>query len=133
MAAATGGTTTWNNNDLGGALAELEASTRRYYVLAFPRDRNDTGILELDLEVTRAGAKVTSAPETIASPVHFTDMSPLQKQTQLAEFISKEFEETDLILDVDVAPLCRAGSDQPCGGDRRIAMGTARRTRRRWR
>ena len=109
IAAATGGTTTWNTNDLTSALAELEASTRRYYVLAFQRDRKDTGILDLDLEVTRAGAKITSAPETIASPVHFTDMSPIQKQTQLAEFISKEFDETDLVLDVAVFPF--AGQD----------------------
>lgn len=104
MAAATGGTTTWNTNDIAGALGDLEASTRRYYVLAFPRDSKDTGILDLNLEVTRAGAKVTSAPETIVSPVHFTDMGALQKQTQLAEFISKEFDESDLILDVAAFP-----------------------------
>lgn len=109
LAAATGGTTTWNTNDLTSALADLEASTRRYYVLAFQRDRKDTGILDLDFEVTRAGAKVTSAPKTIASPVHFTDMSPIQKQTQLAEFISKEFDETDLVVDVAVVPF--AGQD----------------------
>jgi len=109
MAAATGGTTTWNTNNLEGALEDLEASTRRYYVLAFPRDRNDAGILDLDLEVTRAGAKVTSAPETIASPVHFVDMGPLQKQTQLAEFISKGFDESDLIMDVAAIPFAGQG------------------------
>ena len=109
MAAATGGTTIWNTNDLTDALGDLETSTRRYYVLAFPRERNDTGILDLDLEVTRAGAKITAAPETIASPVHFTDMGPLQKQTQLAEFISKEFDETDLVMDVATIPF--AGQD----------------------
>ncbi len=109
IAAATGGTTTWNTNNLSEAIGDLEASTRRYYVLAFPRGQRDAGILDLDLEVTRSGAKVSSAPETIASPIHYTDMSEVQKQMQLAEFIGKEFDESDLAVDIDVVPF--AGQD----------------------
>jgi VWFA-related protein len=109
IATATGGTMNWNTNDIDGVLSDLEASTRRYYVLAFPRERNDAGILELDVDVTRSGAEVTSAPAQLASPVHYADMSPLERQAQLAEYISKDIDESDLIVDVSASPF--AGQD----------------------
>lgn len=98
LAGATGGEMYWDTNDLSSALAEIEETNRSYYVIAFPREDAD-GLLDLSVSVSREGAKV-DAPAKLAAPDDFTEMSNVQKQLQLAEFVSKGIEASDLVFEV---------------------------------
>lgn len=109
LADATGGDMFWETNDLAGALADIEESNRSYYVLAFAREDGDDELLELDVEVTSAGA-VVDAPEELAAPDAFENMSEVEKQIQLAEFVTKGIEHSDLVFDVSAAGFAGDGS-----------------------
>ncbi len=110
LADGTGGTAIWDTNDLSAALGDLERSTRTFYVVAFPRQDRDGEVLELKIEVTRPGAKVASAPERLAPPPAYAEMNEMQRQAQLAEFISKGIVSSDMIFDVSATPF--PGSDR---------------------
>ncbi len=99
LASATGGQMHWETNDIVGALGEIEQANRSYYVIAFARQPGDPEILKLDINATAAGATV-DAPEELAAPVDYANMSEVQKQLQLAEFVTKGITETDLVFDV---------------------------------
>ncbi len=109
FAAETGGTTTWDTNDLSSALGELERSTRAYYVLAFARQRDDSGVLDIDVETTGSDVEVSWAPESLASPIAYTDMNPMQRQAQLAEFITKGIVDRDMTFDMTTVPFVGDG------------------------
>lgn len=110
LADGTGGTAIWDTNDVSAALGDLERSTRAFYVVAFPRQDRDREVLKLKIEVTRPGAKVASAPERIAPPPAYAEMNPMQKQAQLAEFISKGIVSSDMTFDVSATVF--PGSDR---------------------
>lgn len=102
LADATGGTAHWDSNDIAAALADIEQSNRAYYVLAFPRQPGDDAVLSLQVSVSAAGATV-DAPAELAAPIDFEEMSELEKQIQLAEYVSKNIAASDMQFEVSTA------------------------------
>lgn len=102
LADATGGSLYWESNDVSAALADIEQKNRSYYVLAFPRQPGDDDVLQLEVAVSQAGAHV-DAPGQLAAPVDFDSMSDVEKQIQLAEFVSKAIVANDMNFEVSTA------------------------------
>ncbi len=98
----TGGSTVWNTNDVASWLDTIEQETRHYYVLALPRRPGDPDVLELDVRVRTEGVEVTSSASRFAPASDFVDMTPAQRQAQLAEFITKGLVDGDLVFDTAV-------------------------------
>lgn len=88
-ASGTGGTITWNTNRLAEALAELERSTRHYYVLGIPRLPDDAPELRLKVTLSSPDLGTVSAPTHFAPPPAYADMGEMQRQAQLAEAVAK--------------------------------------------
>lgn len=104
LAEGTNGTMTWDTNDLTGAMAELERSTRSFYVMAFARDKGDKKVLDIKVETKRPGAKIASAPTRLAPPADYKDMDGRRRSVQLAEFITKGIIESNMSVDVAATP-----------------------------
>lgn len=100
----TGGSIVWNTNELARGLREIERATRDYYVLAVPRRPGDPDSFEIDTRVRREGVVVTSAASRLTVPGSFETMSPMQRQAQLAEFISKGLVDSSLAFATAVTP-----------------------------
>lgn len=96
----TNGTIYWNRSDLTPALVELESSTSQYYVLAYRKQPADPGVVSVDVDVARPGARVVAAPQRMAPPPAYADMSETQRQMQMAEYIAKGIDEEDLTFDI---------------------------------
>jgi len=109
VSSETSGTLTFNTNDIGGALADLEESTSAFYVVAYSREPDDPSVVDLELEVTRDGAKVLSAPSRLAPPPEFAEMNAAQRQMQLAEFLGKGIEQGGMRFDTAVMPFAGEG------------------------
>jgi VWFA-related protein len=99
LADATGGQMHWETNDIIGAMSEIEEANRAYYVVAFARAASDGEVVALDVTVSRAGTTV-DAPGELAAPMDFAAMSDIEKQLQLAEFVTKGITESDLVFDL---------------------------------
>ncbi|MFW6198182.1 MAG: VWA domain-containing protein [Acidobacteriota bacterium] len=95
LADGTNGSVAWNVNDLAPSLAGLARRTAQYYVVAYRRQPGDPETVDIELEVGHAGARVVSAPEILAPPPDYRQMTDAQRQLQLAEFVSKEIEEEE--------------------------------------
>ena len=104
LASGTSGTVSWNRNDFSIAMREIEESTSAFYVIAYALDEDDPEIVELDVEVTTAGAHVASAPSRFAPPLAYGEMNPVQQQLQLAEIISKGVEPEGFSFDIEAVP-----------------------------
>jgi VWFA-related protein len=104
LADGTGGTVAWDTNDLVSAMRKIEESTRSFYVVAFPRLRDDDALLDIRIDATRSGTEIVSAPTRLAAPPAWDEMSPLQKQAQLAEMIVKDIREGEIAFDVTATP-----------------------------
>ncbi len=115
LADGTDGTVSWNTNEPATALATIEESTRQFYVLAFPRQRGDDDVLDLEVSVERSGVEMVSAPGSLAPPPAYDDMSDEQKQVQLAEFISKGIVESDMQFEATAAPFFGKGNTSRVG------------------
>jgi len=108
----TSGTLTFNTNDLVGALKELEERTRAFYVVAYNRAADDPPVVDLKVEIAAPGADVVSAPARLAPPPDSELMTPAQRQMQLAEFITKGIERSEMTFSLKAVPFA---------GDSRVA------------
>ncbi len=108
----TSGTLTFNTNDLVGALEELEERTRAFYVVAYNRAADDPPVVDLKVEIAAPGADVVSAPARLAPPPDSELMTPAQRQMQLAEFITKGIERSEMTFSLKAVPFA---------GDSRVA------------
>ena len=100
----TSGTLTFNTNDLIGALADLEERTRAFYVVAYTREPDDPPVVDLRVEVAAPGAEVVSAPSRLAPPPDSEQMTPAQRQMQLAEYITKGIEQGEMTFSLEAIP-----------------------------
>lgn len=110
VSSETSGTLTFNTNDIGAALADLEESTSAFYVVAYSRDPEDPAVVNLDLEITRDGAEVISAPSRLAPPPAFGDMDEAQRQMQLAEFLGKGIEQNGMSFEAEAISFAGVGN-----------------------
>jgi VWFA-related protein len=104
LADGTSGTVSWNRNDFSLAMREIEESTSTFYVIAYALDEDDPDVVELEVEVDRAGANVASAPSRFAPPHAYGEMNQVQQQLQLAEIISKGVEPDGFSFNVEAVP-----------------------------
>jgi VWFA-related protein len=104
LAAGTDGTVSWNRNDFSIAMREIEESTSAFYVIAYALGEDDAETVELGVEVTTAGAHVTSAPSRFAPPPRYAQLDSMQQQLQLAEIISKGVEPEGFSFDIEAVP-----------------------------
>jgi VWFA-related protein len=104
LASGTSGTVSWNRNDFSIAMKEIEESTSTFYVIAYALEEDDPKIVELDVQVTTAGARVVSAPSRFAPPPGYAELDPTQQQLQLAEIISKGVEPEGFSFDIEAIP-----------------------------
>ncbi len=105
----TSGTLTFNTNDLVGALKDLEERTRAFYVVAYTREPDDPPVVDLRVEVAAPGAEVVSAPSRLAPPPDSEEMTPAQRQMQLAEYITKGIEQDEMIFSLEAIPFAGEG------------------------
>ncbi len=105
----TSGTLTFNTNDLIGALADLEERTRAFYVVAYTREPDDPPVVDLRVEMTVPGAEVVSAPSRLAPPPDSEQMTPAQRQMQLAEYITKGIEQDEMTFSLKAIPFAGEG------------------------
>jgi VWFA-related protein len=110
VSSETSGTLTFNTNDISGALADLEESTSAFYVVAYSREPGDPAVVDLELEVTRDGAEILSAPSRLAPPPDFADMDAAQRQMQLAEFLGKGIEQSGMSFEAEAIPFVGEGN-----------------------
>ncbi len=110
ISSETSGTFTFNTNDIGGALVDLEESTSAFYVVAYSKDPDDPAVVNLEIEVTRDGAEVLSAPSRLAPPPDFADMDAAQRQMQLAEFLGKGIEQDGMSFEAAAVPFAGQGT-----------------------
>jgi len=110
VSSETSGTLTFNTNDIGSALADLEESTSAFYVVAYSRQPDDPAVVDLELEVVKDGAEVLSAPSRLAPPPDFADMDDAQRQMQLAEFLGKGIEQGGMSFEAEALPFAGEGS-----------------------
>ncbi len=104
LALGTSGTMSWNRNDFSIAMREIEESTSAFYVIAYALEEDDPEVVELDVEVSTAGAHVASAPSRFAPPRAYGEMNPVQQQLQLAEIITKGVEPEGFSFDIEAVP-----------------------------
>jgi VWFA-related protein len=104
LASGTDGSVSWNRNDFSIAMEEIEEDTSAFYVIAYPLDEDDPETVELEVEVSTAGARVVSAPSRFAPPLAYGQMKPVQQQLQLAEIISKGVEPEGFSFDIEAVP-----------------------------
>lgn len=104
LADGTHGSITWNSNDLLPALVDLSETTARYYVIAYPKHRDDPSTVDIDVDMVRPGLEVVGAPTRLAPPPAYAEMNEAQRQMQLSEFISKGVEREDMTFDVRAIP-----------------------------
>jgi len=110
LAYGTSGTVSWGTNDLTSALARLEEETSSFYVVTYLLEPEDPDVVDLEVGVTKAGARVTSSPSRLAPPPTYDFMSPVQRQMQLAEFVSKGIEPPGFSFDIQAFPFDGAGN-----------------------
>lgn len=90
LAHETGGEAYWNMNSVTPALVQIEQSTARFYLIGYRKQASDAGTVELEVLVSRAGAKITSAPERLTPPPAYVEMNGVQRQLQLAEALADD-------------------------------------------
>lgn len=90
LAHETGGEAYWNMNDLTPALAQIEESTARFYLIGYRKQATDAGTVDIQVRVSRPGVKITSAPERFTPPPEYVDMNAVQRQLQLAEALADD-------------------------------------------
>ncbi len=110
LADGTGGTMNWNTNDIGVALAEIEDATSQYYMIAYRKAPDDPPTVEVEVEVSRSGVRVVSAPTRLTPPPAYADMNETQRQLQLAEFFNDDVERSDIDFDSQVVTFPGSGS-----------------------
>jgi VWFA-related protein len=98
------GTLTFNTNDFVGALEALEERTSAFYVVAYNRAPEDPPVVDLKVEVSVPDAEVVSAPSRLAPPPDPAEMTPAQRQMQLAEYITKGVESEQANFSFDAIP-----------------------------
>ena len=96
LADETGGSMRFHTHHLEGAVARVERLTRRYYILAYRRLPDDPPVVKLRVRSRRADVKVVYAPTRLAPPPPFEQMSPTQRQLQMAGLLEAGIEANDL-------------------------------------
>lgn len=102
LASGTGGTASWAYNDLTTPLAEIVESTAAYYVVGYRKAPGDPPTVDVEVRVRTTGVRVVSAPSRLTPPPDYADMTPAQRQLQLAELIDDDGERRDIGFAVDV-------------------------------
>lgn len=102
IASGTGGTVDWAMNDLSVALARIERSTAAFYVIAYRKLERDAATVKIQVDLARPGAEVVSAPSRLTPPPQYRDMSPAQRQLQLAELLNDEVERREISFESQV-------------------------------
>lgn len=109
LSAETSGSLIINTNDLDSELEELEEQTSAFYVIAYTPQDDDPDVVELEVEVTKDGVEVVSAPSRLAPPPSYADMDAGQRQMQLAELISKGIERRGFSFQMEAIPFIGDG------------------------
>lgn len=115
LAAGTDGEVYWNRNDLGVVLTDIERRTAAYYLIAYRKEPGDKPSVKLQVQVTRPGVEVVSAPRRLVPPPAFADMTPAQRQLQLAELLNDDVDRRDIDFDTQVVVF-------PDGEEARVAL-----------
>jgi VWFA-related protein len=110
VSSETSGTLTFNTNDIGGALADLEEETSEFYVIAYSKQPDDPAVVDIEVDVVKEGTRVVSAPSRLAPPPEFADMDPAQRQMQLAEYLGKGLEQSGMGFDAEAIAFAGEGN-----------------------
>lgn len=109
LATETGGEAIWFRHRLRAGLTRVEELTRRYYVLAFQLRGDDPPVSAIEVKVARAGA-VAGVPERLTLPSALGELSPIQRQLQVAEALELGNERSDVRMAVAGVPLAPRGA-----------------------
>ncbi len=115
LALDTGGTLYLNTNDFAVPLAAIEQTTAAFYMIGYRRSPNDPPTVEVSVQIIRPGARVVSAPTALSPPPEYRQMTPSQRQLQLAEFMNDDVERRRIDFQAQVVPL-------PGKGEGRVAV-----------
>lgn len=98
----TGGAAYWNMNDLTVALNEIEEATASFYMIAYSKKPEDSGTVDIEVQVKRPGIRVTSAPARLTPPPAFQEMNEMQRQMQVAELMADDVDRREIEFDSQV-------------------------------
>lgn len=109
MSEGTGGTASWNLNNLTVALDRIEGVTAAYYVIGYRKEPGDPATVSIDVRLRRSRAKVVSVPRRLAPPPAYRAMSEAQRQLQLAEALADDVDRRDIAFEAQVVPFPESG------------------------
>jgi len=101
----TGGTATFYARNLDSGLAEVEASTRSFYVLAFRLLDEDHKRVELEIHARRPGVEVAWAPTELELMGSGDQRTPLQSRLELASALESAADRADLRMELRALPI----------------------------
>ena len=101
----TGGTATFYASDLDSGLAEVEATTRSFYVLAFRMTDEDHKRVELEVRARRPGVEVAWAPSELELMGSGDQRTALQSRLELASALESAADRADLRMELRAMPI----------------------------
>ncbi len=101
----TGGTATFYQRNLDSGLAEIEARTRSFYVLAFRLLGDDNKRVELEVRARRPGVEVAWAPSELELMGSGDQRTPLQSRLELASALESAGDRADLRMELRAMPI----------------------------
>lgn len=101
----TGGTATFYRSDLAAGLAQVEATTRSFYMLAFRMNEGDRDRVEIDVRTTRANTRIAWAPSELQLIGSRDQRTPLQSRLELASALESAGDRADLRMRLEAVPI----------------------------
>lgn len=101
----TGGTTTYYQRNLASGLADIEAATRSFYVLAFRMADGDDERVDVEVEVRRPEVEVTWAPSELELIGSDDRRTPLQSRLELASALESAADRADIRMQLRTMPI----------------------------
>ena len=101
----TGGSATFYASNLNSGLAEVEAATRSFYVLAFRLADEDRSRVEIEVNARRPGVEVAWAPSELELMGSGDQRTPLQSRLELASALESAGDRADLRMEVRALPI----------------------------
>lgn len=105
LPAETGGTATFYQRNLGAGLAEIEATTRSFYVLAFRLSDDDHKRVEIEVHARRPGVEVAWAPSELELMGSNDRRTPLQSRLELASALESAADRADFRMELRAMPI----------------------------
>jgi len=109
IAEETGGLSSWYAYNLEEGLADLDEVSRSYYVLGYQRLPDDPEVVSVDVVCTFPATEVTAAPTQLANVPAFAELTPMQRQLQLAEALEFGVDASRMNLELRAVPLGTTG------------------------